>query len=507
MDRRYAVLALGLCCFGLVLAVGGCSTTPGAPPASSLHAPLAPAGANCSGLAAKIASVGNVRITRSDLISDDPHYPAYCLVRGKVNERTGADGKLYAIGFEMRLPAAWNGRFLYQANGGNDGTVVPAVGAPNDLNAVGRVSALSRGFAVLSTDADHDGADPANVGVGLLAGSIFGLDPEARSDYGYASTAAMLPVAKALMKGYYGNAPSYSYMFGCSNGGRHGMVAASRYADYFDGILAGDPGFDLPKAAVQHPWDIQNFQTANPNVRKSFSREDMKLVAAKVVEKCDDLDGVKDGIVADMRACQRVFKLSDLECNGEKNDACLTTDQVKALERSMGGPETVRHPALFRLALRQRNGRGKLAFLEDRERSASVGRLSSHCGHGRSLSRSHLHDAARHTSGIRLLSVGFLARYDFDKDAPKIYAREGIFKESAMEFMTPRISRPQARRFQGEGRQDDRLSRSERRRFLRQRHRGLVREAREQLRRRRQGLCPALPRSRHEPLLGRPRNG
>ena len=34
------------------------------------------------------------------------------------------DGKRYAIGFEMRLPQAWNGRFFYQANGGIDGSVV-----------------------------------------------------------------------------------------------------------------------------------------------------------------------------------------------------------------------------------------------------------------------------------------------------------------------------------------------------------------------------------------------
>ena len=42
-----------------------------------------------------------------------------------MHERTSpVDGKTYAIGFEMRLPKAWNGRFFYQANGGIDGSVV-----------------------------------------------------------------------------------------------------------------------------------------------------------------------------------------------------------------------------------------------------------------------------------------------------------------------------------------------------------------------------------------------
>ena len=73
--------------------------------------------------------------------------PAHCLVKGKMKERTGpVDGASYAIGFEMRLPVEWNGRFLYQANGGNDGVVAPALGANNmpDDNA------LSRGFAMLA---------------------------------------------------------------------------------------------------------------------------------------------------------------------------------------------------------------------------------------------------------------------------------------------------------------------------------------------------------------------
>ena len=86
--------------------------------------------------------------------------------------------------------------------------------------------------------------------------------------------------------------------------------------DYFDGILAGNPGFDLPRAAVQHAWDVQSFQIANIDIRKSFSRDDMKLVASRVIEKCDDLDGAKDGLVADTRRCQSIFRLSELQCTG-----------------------------------------------------------------------------------------------------------------------------------------------------------------------------------------------
>jgi feruloyl esterase len=429
MNRRYSILFIALFCFSLILNI--CDIPIAWSQSTSTQA-------DCAAIITKTASLKNVQISRSDLIANDVQYPAYCLVQGKVNERKGLDGKTYAIGFELRLPTAWNGRFLYQANGGNDGVVVPAEGDPNNLNSVGRVTALARGFAVLSTDAGHNGADPANASAGLLAGNMFGFDPQARSDYGYASVAAMVPVARSVIKGYYGTDPSYSYMLGCSNGGRHGMVAAARYADYFDGILAGDPGFDLPKAAVEHAWDIQSFQIASPDIRKSFSRDDMKLVAAKVVEKCDDLDGIKDGIVADMRGCQGIFKLSDLQCKGEKDATCLSADQVKALERLMGGPRNSAGTQLYSdwpydSGMGAANWRfwkieSGVPPWDNYPLIAVMGAGSLEC-----IFTTPPVKAAGDPASL----VGFLAHYDFDKDAPKIYARDGEFKESAIEFMTP----------------------------------------------------------------------
>lgn len=55
--------------------------------------------------------------------------PEHCLVKGSMFKRTGSDGGTYAIGFEMRLPKGWSGRYYYRANGGTDGSVSTAVGA------------------------------------------------------------------------------------------------------------------------------------------------------------------------------------------------------------------------------------------------------------------------------------------------------------------------------------------------------------------------------------------
>ena len=74
------------------------------------------------------------------------------------------------------------------------------------------------------------------------AGPGFGIDPQARLDYGYQAVAKLTPMAKAAIAAAYGKGPDRSYFGGCSNGGRHTLVAAARYADEYDGFLAGAPG-------------------------------------------------------------------------------------------------------------------------------------------------------------------------------------------------------------------------------------------------------------------------
>ena len=132
--------------------------------------------------------------------------------------------------------------------------------------------ALARGFAVLSSDEGHNGKDPANASSRPRRGAAFGVDPQARDDYGYTGDVTLGPIGKAIIAKFYGVAPARSYMLGCSNGGRHAMVAASRMGEHYDGFVAGDPGFSLPRAAIQHAWDVQSFETIDPDVKKSFSR-------------------------------------------------------------------------------------------------------------------------------------------------------------------------------------------------------------------------------------------
>ena len=410
------------------IALASCSTAP--TPTSPPRAAVA-----CDALPAAMAAMKNARLTSSiATAADDKGTPAHCLVRGLINERTGSDGRKYAIGFEMRLPDVWNRRFLHQVNGGNDGKVVPALGTLQ----VYPTSALQRGFAVVSSDSGHSDEDPANNAAGLAKGNVFGLDAQARRDYGYSADDAVYTVARTLIDQRYGRAAARSYMAECSNGGRHALVAATRYADRYDGILAGAPGLNLPKAAVQHAWDIQSWQMADADIRKAFSPADMTLVANKVLERCDALDGLADGIVGNLKACQAAFRLPDLQCSGAKTDSCLSAQQVTALGRAFAGPRNSKGDMLYSdWSYDVGVGSGNWRFWKLESTIPPWGNMPviATMGAG-SLSYIFTTPPTR-TAGNSAALLQYLSGFNFDTDAPRIFATGGGYTESAMAFMAP----------------------------------------------------------------------
>ena len=352
--------------------------------------------AGCTKVTADALQVPGLALTGSKMQDAGDGLPRHCILSGKVNQRTGIDGHAYAIQFELRLPENWNGRFLHQVNGGNDGVVVPALGDKPDGLVSGGVTPLSRGFAVLSSDSGHAGNDPANQPHGLAAGAAFGLDPQARRDYGYAADMTLAPIAKAIIAAHYGRKPNYSYIAGCSNGGRHTMVAAERMPEQYDGFLVGNPGFNLPRAALQHAWDVQALAKVDGDIRKSITPDDAKLISAKIVAACDGLDGAKDGLDHESaRLPEGVQLRQSLRCAAGSTEACLPAAKIDALKTIFAGPhELQRRGAVFGLAGRRRHRQRQLAGLEGRKPRRSLEQLSDHRDHGGGVAGLHLLDAA-----------------------------------------------------------------------------------------------------------------
>lgn len=293
----------------------------------------------CAEVAARVSGLANTTITSATAVAagtvSGQAVPQHCQIRGEMHRRTSTvDGKSYAISFEMRLPVAWNGRFLHQGNGGLDGSVSNALGG---FGGGPLTNALNQGFAVLSSDAGHTGAQ----------NPTFGIDPQARLDYGYQAVAKLTPMAKSVIASAYGKGPDRSYFAGCSNGGRHAMIAATRYASDYDGILAGAPGYNLPKAAIANiaGGQLYNSVATTPgNLATAFTPAERATVGAAVLAKCDALDGATDAMVQDVAACQATFSLErDVPtCPGGRDPAgsCLTTAQKSAIGKIFSGPTT-----------------------------------------------------------------------------------------------------------------------------------------------------------------------
>ena len=121
-------------------------------------------------------------------------------------------------------------------------------------------------------------------------------------------------------------------------------MMSQRFPEEYDGIVAGDPVFRLSASHVASAWDIQTFTAIAPKgadgkpvLSRAFSDVDLKLLSDAILEDCDATDGVKDGLVGDPKACR--FDPGRLACAGKKTDACLSSPQVAALRRYIGGPK------------------------------------------------------------------------------------------------------------------------------------------------------------------------
>ncbi|MEP7311357.1 MAG: DUF6351 family protein [Pseudomonadota bacterium] len=269
--------------------------------------------------------------------------PAHCLFRVTIDARpSGMEAMRYGTGIEIRLPANWNRRLLFQGGGGLNGVLLPALG-----NVAGATSALMRGFAVVSTDGGHRGRNAID--------TRFGVDQQAKLDFAWAAIARTTREAKDLLKQYYGNKPDYSYFMGCSTGGREAMMAAQRLPLEFDGVVAGNPSFNLTRVAANQVWSLQTVTriapkdaAGRPQMHAAFTDAQLQGVAAAVLRQCDELDGLSDGMINDYRACK--FDPRSLVCNAKdasRGGACLSAAQATGLRDIFGGARNSRGESLY----------------------------------------------------------------------------------------------------------------------------------------------------------------
>jgi feruloyl esterase len=237
--------------------------------------------------------------------------PEYCRVTATVTPI--GDSR---IAIAVFLPSQeWNGKFQAVGNGGWAGNIsYPAM-----------ASALQEGYATASTDTGHVGGNAA-----------FAIDhPEKLVDFAYRAVHEMTVKAKAFIAAYYGQAPRLSYWNGCSTGGRQGLMAAQKYPEDFDAILAGAPA---NYQTHLHAWDLSVAVPVLKDPASAVPGPKLALLNRAVLAACDGKDGVKDGFLNDPRACS--FDAAMLQCKAGDADTCLTAAQVASVKRAYSAART-----------------------------------------------------------------------------------------------------------------------------------------------------------------------
>jgi len=297
----------------------------------------------------KRLQISDVEITKTERIASGkiipPAYPgapsigplpAHCRVDGIVNRRKGVDGQEFGIGFAIALPdqEAWNGDFMMQGGGGGNGFVAYPTGATY----AGDRPALSRGFAVASTDTGHK----AKTGAFDFS---FMRDQQAYLDFAFLANAEVAGIAKRIIAYYYAKPAAYSYFVGCSTGGREGMILSQRYPTVFNGIVSGDPAMrtGLSNLAIGQWMPVAYNQASpkdasgKPEIDKFLTDIDRKLFMDALLKRCDAKDGLADGMIFDPLGCD--FDPAVLACNAGQESGCIAPNRIAAIKKAFAGPK------------------------------------------------------------------------------------------------------------------------------------------------------------------------
>jgi feruloyl esterase len=238
--------------------------------------------------------------------------PAFCRVVATLRPSPASE-----IHMEVWMPTTgWNGSFR--------GTSPNGLGGVLNYNAMG-VGVLD-GFAVASTDTGHRGGDTSWMHV-----------PEKVTDFAGRAMHETTVAGKALTAAYYGAAPKFSYMIECGGGSAAALHEVQKYPADYNGVVVGGHAAHLTRQIFGQMW---LWEASHPNGTPVLPAATLSVVHRAVLEKCDALDGVKDGLLEDPTRC--AFDPKEIACRSGEAANCLTPPQVEAVRKIYEGPTNPR---------------------------------------------------------------------------------------------------------------------------------------------------------------------
>lgn len=251
----------------------------------------------------------------------------YCRVTADI---APLDATAPKIKMQVSLPTTWNNKLMMFGGGGYDGSIPNGAGnvpaGPAD-----QLVPLGRGYATTSSDSGHQAGAR-----GSQDGS-FGVNDEALNNFSGDALKKTRDVALAIIKARYGvNGTTKAYFAGGSSGGREALEVVQKWPQDWDGAIVLYPAGAAASLDLQFGRITRALAEpgAYPNQAKRKRLYDASLQA------CDGLDGVVDGLVSNVKACNATFNPSTaavsgvaLRCPGgtEGGDTCLSDAQITAL--------------------------------------------------------------------------------------------------------------------------------------------------------------------------------
>jgi feruloyl esterase len=267
------------------------------------------------------------------LVAATDRLPAFCQVTGSyvTNPATGKTANFLAT-----LPANWNSKYLQLGCSGSCGILLmndPAA-APITITAQGYPGQLlEKGYATFGNDLGHIATGPGLSSAWAIKrpGEI---DEEALIDFNYRADQVMARMGKEFTRAFFAKvtdteaAISKSYFNGCSQGGREALVAAARFPEEFDGIIAGSPAVDYSVAGFHMGGaTVATLRSSDATISPQL----MQLVGATATKQCDAVDGVTDGLIQNPAACDFKPERDLPRCDGSNTGQCFSQAQTESV--------------------------------------------------------------------------------------------------------------------------------------------------------------------------------
>jgi feruloyl esterase len=267
--------------------------------------------------------------------------PAYCQVTGSytTNPKSGKTSNFIAT-----FPAQWNGKYLQLGCSGlcgyllmNDPATPPitvtAQGYPGQL--------IQKGYATFGNDLGHVLPGPTSMSSDWMKRPDGSVDADALDDYLYRSDRVMADVGKAFTHAFYAAKAGKpvkiekSYFMGCSQGGREALIAATRFPDQFDGVIAGSPVSNLSGTIWANTGRGLAAQKAQAT---KLTPGQIEMLKGRMIAQCDAVDGVKDGLIQNPAACG-FNPAHDLPIckTGHTDDNCVSEAQAHVISAWLTG--------------------------------------------------------------------------------------------------------------------------------------------------------------------------